>query len=68
MNIERFSKAKLNGKPLVVICCVCGLARDIDGNWHQIGFNASVEISHSYCPKCKAEALAELKKCLVAFA
>jgi hypothetical protein len=60
MNIERFTKAILNGKPLVVICCVCRLARDINGNWHQATFDASVDISHTYCPKCKKAALAEL--------
>jgi len=61
MNIEQFTKAIRDGKPLVPACCVCNLARDINGNWHRVTFDASVEISHTYCPKCAEEALAEIK-------
>ena len=62
MNIEKFTKAIWDNKPIVVVCCVCQLARDIYGNWHQVTFDNNVIISHTYCPQCAEEALTELRR------
>ncbi len=50
-------------KAILPICAQCKKIRDEQGTWHQLeGFiseHANVKFSHSYCPECLKQALAE---------
>lgn len=48
---------------MLVQCCVCKKVRK-GGTWTHVSEKelASQHVSHGYCPKCAAEAFAEIRK------
>lgn len=62
---EAFDKIRtLHG--LIPICCSCKKIRNDRGYWQQVEVyvheHSQVDFTHSYCPECAEEALAEVRK------
>jgi len=61
MNINDYAKGTLNGKPLIVQCCVCRRMRHQSNGWEALTIPPNVEISHTYCESCGEKILQELR-------
>lgn len=46
---------------MTVQCCKCKRVRE-DGRWHPILQTPGGDISHTYCPICLSECLAEIER------
>lgn len=48
----------------LALCCCCQKVRDAQGNWHDLEtylyHNYQVKFTHTYCPSCAQELLAEV--------
>lgn len=47
---------------MAVQCCVCHRVRGPGGRFKRIKLPEGAEVSHTYCPKCAAEAYARLEE------
>ena len=62
MNINDYAKGTLNGKPLIVQCCVCRKIQHQSNGWEAIPIPPNIEISHTYCEICGEEVLNKIKE------
>jgi hypothetical protein len=46
---------------MTVQCCKCKRVRE-DGRWHPISQTPDGDVSHTYCPICLGECLAEIER------